>query len=621
MNKSHASRPGRLLGVVLSLLAASSPSPAAGSEVPPPELTVDRPVAISLQAPSEPVAPGASSRLSLRLLIPEGFWLGAAGPGVRSPGPTVVVAETSDCLVIGEPEWPEAAVEGIPVKLGTTRIYKGAVTVAVPFEVDRHCPPGEHVAALRLTYTPGLNAGHLTPHVGERLTASVRVDAAALPRGAAVVSAVEPAPGLRVAAADPRLPGALEIMRFTVGEETRFARLLHHAWQDHQGHGKSVQGIAYPAASSGVHTGTSWGVGVGVVDATPEGIGTGAVNLRALHNEHVGNMVALDLLSCPAAFHNYWLSAFAAEDETTRGVNFHLENLTRGGGDWGYELALDAFEDGRFRFYGIGAEAAEEAETAYAHRQVGGTVDLFWNAASNWRLAGGIRYADVEVGRAATRLLEEETSIFDRFAAAPGIGGGSVVAPRLRVIFDRRNQEFTPSRGLLAGFTAERVELVGGGNDTALAESWTHWKLDGRWYWSTPGQRYTLLLRGQVEEVDEANIPFWEMPGLGGEANLRAYGDGRFRDQGAFFGTVELRVQAWHMLVMGMPVDLEVAPFVDFGRVYGGNLFGDRFFAEGFNVDPGVSMRILNRPNVGLTVNWAHGRDGGRFTGGVSLPL
>jgi hypothetical protein len=609
-----------VLALLLSAAAASALPLAAADDAGAGRLTVEYPVAVTLVPPAGPVAPGAASRLALRIEIPEGLWIGAADRGVRSPGPTVLAAEPSDCLAFEPPEWPEPAVEGIPVKLGTTRVYKGRVTVAVPFRVDPACPAGEHVAALRLTYTPGLNAGHLSPHLGELHQVRIQVAAGAAHPPASVVPAVEPAPGLRVSPAGHRLPGPLETMRFDVGEETAAAGLLHRAWLDRPGHGKSVQAVAYPVASTGVHSGASWGLGVGFVDATREGIGTGAVNVRAQHNEYVGNLVALDVLSCPAAYHNYWLSAFVAEDDTTRGVSYHLENLTRGDGAWGYEATLNAFEDGRFRFYGVGSGADEEAETAYAHEQWGGTLDLYWNAATHWRLGGGVRYADVDVGRAADDLLAETTSIFDGFPGGPGVDGGSVVAPRLTVIFDRRNQEFTPSRGTLARLTVERVELDEAGSQE-LADSWTRWELSARHYWSTPGQRYTLLFSGRVEEASEGEIPFWEMPALGGESSLRAYGEGRFRDQGAFVGTVELRVHALHMVAMGMPIDVEVAPFVDLGRVYDGDLFGEDFFDDGFNVDPGISLRILNRPNVGLVANWAYGRDGGQITGGVSLPL
>ena len=70
------------------------------------------------------------------------------------------------------------------------------------------------------------------------------------------------------------------------------------------------------------------------------------------------------------------------------------------------------------------------------------------------------------------------------------------------------------------------------------------------------------------------------------------------------------------MVVLGMPMDGELAPFGDAGQGVEKTPFKGKV-----NVNPGVSMRILNRPNVGLIVNWAHGQDGGQFTGGVSLPF
>ncbi len=44
------------------------------------------------------------------------------------------------------------------------------------------------------------------------------------------------------------------------------------------------------------------------------------------------------------------------------------------------------------------------------------------------------------------------------------------------------------------------------------------------------------------------------------------------------------------------------------------------FDSDGFegtlNVNQGVSMRVLNRPSMGLIVNWAYGQDGSQFTRG-----
>lgn len=44
-------------------------------------------------------------------------------------------------------------------------------------------------------------------------------------------------------------------------------------------------------------------------------------------------------------------------------------------------------------------------------------------------------------------------------------------------------------------------------------------------------------------------------------------------------------------------------------------------FGDDFNVNPGVSMRMSNPPNVGLTINVAYGQDGVYSTGGITLPI
>ena len=67
---------------------------------------------------------------------------------------------------------------------------------------------------------------------------------------------------------------------------------------------------------------------------------------------------------------------------------------------------------------------------------------------------------------------------------------------------------------------------------------------------------------------------------------------------------------------MGFPMDLEIAPFLDFGQV-----FNSTDFEGEFNLNPGLSIRVLNRPNIGIVANGAIGQDGIVFTGGVSLPF
>lgn len=586
------------------------------------ELTVDHPVAISLEPLQSSVTAGSRSFLLLRFTIPEGIWIGAARRDVRAPGPTVLEMETDSCLRLDKPRWPEPRVEGIPVNLGATRVYTGRIQVVIPFEALADCAEGKHRVAVRITYTPGLNAGHLTPHVRERYETAVEVrpPSASGPAPSPPAPArpqVEPASGQRIERSATRLPEPLGRMVFRISEDSGLATFLHGAWEDHGDHGKRIDGVMHPFGASSKNNGSTWGAGVTLLDTTREGIGTGAVTVRAVRNEFAGVMGALDAVSCPAAYHNYQLSIFYAEDPTTRGARLHVENLTLARGRFGYELQLDGSRDGRYRFFGLGAGSKEVSESAYTNKELGGTLDLYWNFAENFRLSAGARARRVNLEDPARRLAAEKPSTLVRFREAPGLAGGSLAGERVTLVYDRRNQEFTPSRGTYARARAE-FNQTSNDNGQALASRWGRFEFLLHQYWSTPDQRLTVVFRNRWELTTNQRkpIPFWEQPTLGGSETLRGFDTGRFYGQHSVFASLELRIQSLHMLAMGMPLDVELAPFLD-----GGQVFDQHGFHGPFNLNPGMSMRILNRPNIGLILNWAYGQDGSRLTGGVGLPF
>jgi outer membrane translocation and assembly module TamA len=70
-----------------------------------------------------------------------------------------------------------------------------------------------------------------------------------------------------------------------------------------------------------------------------------------------------------------------------------------------------------------------------------------------------------------------------------------------------------------------------------------------------------LILRGRLEGVVGAadDIPFMDLPRLGGPANLRGYDRDRFRDRVAVLGSIEYRYPIWRQVAGFL--------FVDAGRV------------------------------------------------------
>ncbi len=577
--------------------------------------TVEHPIDIHMSASQKILPPGASSAVLITFRVPNGFWLGSNDLSARIPAATAIKMAGGSPFTFGEPRFPKPEVRGVPVHLGTTEVFTGEITVVVPLTVDAATPAGDYELVAKITYTPGLNAGHLTTHADEayRTTLSITADeahtASAVPEP---TQGAVPA-GFLVQEKRLQLPQPMQAMFHRWNEESAATKFLHWMFEDPENHGKHIQTVWHPFVGSTENNGQSIGGAMALMNTTREGIMTGTLDLRGYHNEYVGATAALDLVSCPAAYHNFWLTAQISEDRN-RQAQLHVENLTLGADDrLGYELQVNAFQDPRYRFYGLGGGTNEEDETNYTHEEFGGALDLYILPADHWRFSVGGKIRSVDLKRGAHRLAEITPFTVNQadFASIRGINGATVVGERFNIVYDGRNQEFTPSAGFYMKLTAEYDQITSGETST-----YGRFNIDLRKYFSTVNQRYTLLIRNGWTFTTSDDVPFFDQAHLGGEATLRAFDSGRFYGQHSVFGSVELRIQALHKVLMGFPMDLELAPFIDFGQV-----FSDSSFEGEFNVNPGLSLRLLNRPNIGVLANGALGQDGVIFTGGVSLPF
>jgi hypothetical protein len=107
-----------------------------------------------------------------------------------------------------------------------------------------------------------------------------------------------------------------------------------------------------------------------------------------------------------------------------------------------------------------------------------------------------------------------------------------------------------------------------------------------------------LVLRAMVEAVygNEAEIPFSELPRLGGPNRLRGYPFGRFRDEKVALGTIEYRYPV-HQLVAGKL-------YCDVGHV--GQSYGD-FLSRGWKAGFGAGVLVRSRDHQLFTFDVAYG--------------
>ena len=585
------------------------------------------PVVISMHSASLTIVPGEKSVLIIEMKVPRGYWIGSEDLSTRLPAPTIVEMDSDPYITFEKARFPKTVARGVPVHKGNTYVYDGKVTIIVPFSTNKNLPAGEHSVTARLTYTPGLNAGHLNTHIKEPYSATFNVN----PNGKTLSLNKIPSPSLGkvpndfLVYEDKRvLPEPLNSLFFRISEESSVAKALHWVWVDPENHGKHIQTVWMPFLGDTENNGKTAGMGVALVNVTKEGIMTGLVQLRGYWNEHTGTTFALEAVSCPAAYFNYWLSAQISTNGEDKQFHFHNENLTLGQDDrFGYELQTDDFHEPRSRFYGIGQSTRDIDISLYTRKEYGGTLDFYWLPADHFRIGLGGKYLQVDVADAAEKLRGQHPFTTDlngpggKFANVPGIRGGTVAGARFNIVYDSRNSEFLPTSGFYGKITAEYNNVTKQVITTANpVNNYGKFYVDLRKYFSTTDQMFTLLFRNTWTLTTDENIPFFDQATLGGDFSDRAFDAGRFIGQNSFFASMEFRISLMHMGIPGFPMDIEMAPFIDVGQVFNGKWFTGRF-----NVNPGVSIRFLNRPNVGIVGNAAWGQDGIVLTGGVQLPF
>lgn len=336
-------------------------------------------------------------------------------------------------------------------------------------------------------------------------------------------------------------------------------------------------------------------------------------------NDLIGSAFGVQAISCPGAYHNYQFSAFFG-GEGFRNVSFDYENLTLANSLIGFDIDLRSLNEPRERFIGIGPSTEVVDGTAYRRNWINGIVDLYVLPTQFVRVGVGVGYDNYDVGTSFEEITEiegvpflQESPLADGLI---GLNGGTSVSLRGTIIYDHRDQEFASSKGFYSKLTVSRNNLSNVSEEESVSD-FTALDVDVRQYFSGASQKLVVLLRGALSLKSESQIPFDLLSNVGGLNSIRAYDAGRFRGQHSAFGRAEVRFTLGTIPVLGYPMSIEIAPFVDIGQVFGdGAAFGDEL-----NVDPGFSFRMINKPNVGLVFSYAVGTDGGYLSGGIGLPF
>jgi hypothetical protein len=348
-------------------------------------------------------------------------------------------------------------------------------------------------------------------------------------------------------------------------------------------------------------------------------------------NHNVSRIIAPDIIYNPnfgvgvhARVYEYssldeqWSFVAGIKERVEREFNAEYESGRSRADQWSISYSLVYDRDGTTRFYGIGNQTPISDETTYVDQQEFGQAQIGLNLNHTWQLLYTVRLQVVDVLPGA---LADVPSIQTLFPTVYGLGTNKELLNRLSLVYDTRDDLTVPTRGMkwaVYGGAASRNGLL---NDSSYCEA----GVDGRGFWPVAADTELVAHMALHYLPGTGQVPFWALSNLGGGESeiggaqpLRGFGAGRFYDRDSFSTSVELRRKVFTFDAVTTLLDIEVAPFVDLGRVF--NRAGT-FPIDQLHQVYGVGFRGIARPFVVGYVDVGHGSEGAAVFTGLNYPF
>ena len=335
------------------------------------------------------------------------------------------------------------------------------------------------------------------------------------------------------------------------------------------------------------------------------------------HNPYFGWGVHGRLFEYPSE-DEQWSVVAGVREKVERGVDAQYQLGRLHQGNFTSTTDVDYDRDGTPRFFGVGNNTRLADQTNYTSQATILQEQLGWNLTHHWQLLYTIRKKIIDV---LPGTLTSIPSIQTRFAGVRGLGTNSELLNRYSVIYDTRDDLTVPRQGM-------RVVIYGGAasrggifNESLYSEAGG----DARFYWSIRPDTIVATHMSIRYMPSVTRLPFWALSSIGGDESdvggeqpLRGFGAGRFYDRDEFSGSAEVRHTVWGFDAESTHVDLEIAPFVDVGQVFGrtSDFPIDRLHKVG-----GVAFRGIARPSVVGYVDVGYGSEGAAVFTGLNYPF
>jgi outer membrane protein assembly factor BamA len=384
------------------------------------------------------------------------------------------------------------------------------------------------------------------------------------------------------------------------------------AWPDHGRAGTSF--IPIPEIVTDPNEGNTFGL-LGVVLFTDE-----KDEIRYMlapdisYNETKGAYPVFRLFGYPNPDRRY---SVTLGKSTTKDENYELEFTDRGYWDRRAFVAANIiFErDSTERFFGLGNDSDEDRESNYTGNLTRGLGSVGVWILPYVNVAYEMRAERYSIGRGQVNSIPFIQRVFPKMTNNDRFDATFYWAHRVAIAYDTRDSFDIPTRGANA-------ELYVEGASPALGSSTWFVKFGANWRQFIPLRKSgnpILALRALADYMTTSDeTPFWELNMLGGRKTLRGFGSRRFIDQNRTLVSGELRTRVWQRHVFGVNAEIEVAPFVEAGKVFPEL---DHSPIERLHWVYGVGFRGIARPQIVGFVDVGFGSEGNAIFTGVNYPF
>ncbi len=296
----------------------------------------------------------------------------------------------------------------------------------------------------------------------------------------------------------------------------------------------------------------------------------------------------------------------SASTRINSGVLLQWRDLPRAPGAFTTEVDLRWQRSAFFRFFGLGPDTPENAETSYTRARVHAGARYGLNLGGNWNAGVGILFDTDAVQDMGVPGLPLSRRVFPN---APGMGGSTIMGQAIDLRFDTRPNFENSERGLFANAAAGVVEGLSG-SPSYLRGSVRLRALHPELGFIAGAARFDWT------GISTPRAPFYDQSTLGGAFLLRGFTEDRFIDQNAWTFEAEQRIRLFQTHIYGVTADWRIDPFIAVGQVY-------RAIDQAFSrprVAGGVGLRAWVRPNVVGRIDIANGGEGWKVYVEIGYP-